>query len=43
MNEVPNRPNVVVKLFGEGETVSDQPRNPLSESIVQAFNVISLT
>lgn len=43
MNKVPIRPNVIVQLFGEGETVSDQPRNPLSESIVQAFNVISLT
>lgn len=34
MNEVPNRPYVMVELFGEGEAFSHPSRDPLSEGMI---------
>jgi len=43
VDEVPNRPNVVFQLFGEGQGFAYQSRNSLSEGIVEALNVVGLS
>ncbi len=39
MDEHPNRTNVILNLFGKGQRLPHQPRNPLPQGVVQAFNV----
>jgi hypothetical protein len=43
MNKVPNGTHVILQIFGERETLPNQTRNPLTQGIVESFNMISLT
>jgi hypothetical protein len=40
MDEGPDRPDGVVKFFGEGQGCPDQTRDSLPQGVVKAFNMI---
>jgi hypothetical protein len=40
VNEVPDSPDVVFKFLGEGQSFSNQARDPLPQGIVETLDVI---